>query len=233
MMARRGVVGLLAGGAAALLGGCGLFRGNSYRFRMTVEVDTPSGLRTGSSVYEVSADTKVAITREMADRGWRIRGEALSVDLPDGRTLFALLKTGAHFDDMMGLSMNALHPDFRGTGYDVVGVARELAHGKYPGPAEVAPQDYPLLVTFGDISDPASVMRIAPANLAVAFGPDTALHRITVELTSDPVSKGIEERLEWLSTHRGTLMPDPPRLLKDATPIQLVGPSAFSTELYR
>ena len=55
MMARRGVMGVLAGGVAAVLGGCGVLGGNSYRFKLTVEVETPKGLRTGSSVYEVLA----------------------------------------------------------------------------------------------------------------------------------------------------------------------------------
>lgn len=55
MMARRTILAGLAGGMAALLAGCGLLGGNKYRFRMTVEVDTPQGLRSGSSVYEVSA----------------------------------------------------------------------------------------------------------------------------------------------------------------------------------
>jgi hypothetical protein len=51
MMARRGALGLLAGTVAALLSGCGsFFRSGSYRFRMTVEVETPEGVRTGSSV---------------------------------------------------------------------------------------------------------------------------------------------------------------------------------------
>ncbi len=195
MMARRGVLGLLAGGAAALLSGCGLFGGNSYRFRMTVEVDTPQGLRTGSSVYQVSAYNTGSILPDAAKRDWQIKGEAVAVDLPGGRTLFALLRTGAHFTDMMGLSMNSLHPDFEGTGYDVVGVAGDLASGDYPGPAEVAPADYPLLVTFRDMQDPTSVTRVDPANLAASFGPGVRLKRIVVEVTDDDVTSGIEKRL--------------------------------------
>ncbi|MEL7739057.1 hypothetical protein AAG614_11795 [Citromicrobium bathyomarinum] len=109
-MARRtfgqGVLGLLGGVAFAALSGCRLFGGNSYRFRMTVQVETPGGVRTGSSVYEVSAENKVAITREMATRGWSVKGEAVAVDLPGGRALFAVRRTGAHFGDLMGLSMN-------------------------------------------------------------------------------------------------------------------------------
>lgn len=65
-----------------------------YRYRLTVEVETPEGLRTGSSVIEVmqrivrpgSHPSSWAIDR-------RIRGEAVAVDLPQGQTLFALLRS--------------------------------------------------------------------------------------------------------------------------------------------
>lgn len=47
MMARRGVLGLLGVfGGALTLDGCG-WLGASYRFRLTVAVDTPEGPRMG------------------------------------------------------------------------------------------------------------------------------------------------------------------------------------------
>ena len=54
---------------------------------------------------------------------------------------------------------------------------------------------YPMLVTFTDIDDPSSVQRVDPANLAASFGPGVTLKRITVEVTKDPVTTGIEKRL--------------------------------------
>ena len=199
---RRGMLGLLgAAGGTLMLGGCGWLGGNRYRFRLTLAVDTPQGVRTGSSVYGVRAANSWGILPEAAKREWQVTGEAVAVDLPGGRTLFGLLKTGAHFGDMMGLSMNSLHPDFEGTGYDVVGVARQLARGEHPGPAPVAPADYPMLVTFADVSDPASVQRVEPGNLAAQFGPGTMLRGITVELTDEPVTQGIEKRLGWLPNY--------------------------------
>ena len=92
MMARRGVMGVLAGAAAAVLGGCGILGGEkSYRFRMTVEVETPQGLKTGSSVMEVTAYTKMKLTSEEHAGGGSFRGEAVVVDRADG-PLFVLLK---------------------------------------------------------------------------------------------------------------------------------------------
>lgn len=185
------------------LAGCGFLGGNSYRFRMTVAVDTPQGVRTGSSVYEVTAGRTGGILPEEAKRDWSVKGEAVAVDLPGGRTLFALLKTGAHFEDMMGLSMASLHPDFRSTGYDVVGVAKELSRGTWPGPAEVAPADYPMLVMFADKDDPASVQLVEPGNLGGQFGDGVRLRGMIVELTDNPVTTIISMRLKRIGIENG------------------------------
>ena len=55
-----------------------------------------------------------------------------------------------------------------------------------------------MLVAFGDEADPTSVARVGPDDLAANFGEGVTLKRITVELTNDPVTTGIEERLGWL-----------------------------------
>jgi len=54
---------------------------------------------------------------------------------------------------------------------------------------------YPMLVTFGDLDDPASVERVDPDDLAAIFGEGVALKRITVQLTDDPVTTGTRMRL--------------------------------------
>jgi hypothetical protein len=54
-MTRRELIGMLAvGGTAMTLGGCLASPRKICRFRMMVEIDTPQGLRTGSSVMELS-----------------------------------------------------------------------------------------------------------------------------------------------------------------------------------
>jgi hypothetical protein len=104
---------------------------------------------------------------------------------------------------------------------------------------ELAPKQYPLLVTFGDISDPASVKRVDPDNLELAFGPGYALQSITLSITDEPVTTGkVEKVLGWLAEvgrARPTLIPNPPRLRKNATDpdLQYLTPGPFSTELYK
>jgi hypothetical protein len=225
----RGVMGLLAGGAVALLGGCGLLGGNSYRFRMTVEVETPEGLRTGSSVYEVSAEDKISFLPEMADRGWSVTGEAVAVDLPGGSKLFALLKTeNSRRSDLAKMSMATLDPEFDN---DMVESAGRIAGNWSPLRGDVAPADYPLLVTFGDIDDPASVERVDPANLAASFGPGVRLKRITVETTNDPVTVGIEERLGWLPDYFDKML-DGSRITNSTALANTLGQTEFKRERF-
>jgi len=203
MMARRGVLGLLAGGAVALLSACNPFGGNGYRFRMTVEVETPEGLKTGSSVYEVRAEKDIKLSPDMGNAHTSIRGEAIAVDLPGGKTLFALLKTvaGAGRDDLPYMSMKTFDPAYNNKSVES---AQRISSGNgIRSPADVAEGDYPMLVTFTDIDDPKSVQRVDPANLAASFGPGIRLKRITVEVTDDDVTTGIEKRLRWLEKLRG------------------------------
>ncbi|MEP6868046.1 MAG: hypothetical protein ABJA20_05980, partial [Novosphingobium sp.] len=91
MMARRGVIGMLAAlGSVTMLAGCGLFgKSVSYRYRMTVEVETPQGLKSGSSVIQVVQTEQQGLEGSHLDV--RVTGEAVAVDLPGGQTVFALL----------------------------------------------------------------------------------------------------------------------------------------------
>lgn len=202
--------GLMLGGAAALLSGCGswFWAGSpTYRFQMTVEVETPDGLKTGSSVYEVKTfGTKNLITGGTGS-GARLRGEAVAVDLPGGKNIFALLQMARRTssdDDLGMMSLRALDPAFnRNT---VESAKRIVSREGIRSPAIVAPEDYPMLVTFTDIADPKSVARVEPDNLTAAFGPGVRLKRITVQVTDDEVTKGIEKRLPYAFWNRWGLM---------------------------
>lgn len=191
--------------AALLLSACDLFTpltDESYRFRMTVEIETPEGLRTGSSVYEVTAGNRTAILPDMADRHKSLRGEALTVDLPDGRTLFALLKTDNAFrTDLAHISMAALDPAYNN---DWVESADRISSGDgIVSPAEVEPEDYPMLVTFREASDAASVRLVEPSDFSEPFGDGYSLRRITVARTEDKIIPAIAKRLSKLGIEEG------------------------------
>ena len=180
----------------------------TYRYRLTVEVDTPQGVKSGSSVIEVrqsmgrSAGTGFG---EIIMR--RVRGEAVAVDLPDGRTLFALLRSEDDVD-WAGTVMQNLAPKIAGERFserfdNVLQVKgkRELPRHWPPFAGGVTMSGYPMLVTFGDLADPTSVALVDPDDLAASFGEGTTLKRITAQMTDDPVTTGIEKRLAWLPSY--------------------------------
>ncbi|KEO89086.1 hypothetical protein EH31_13690 [Erythrobacter longus] len=180
-----------------------------YRYRLTVEVDTPEGLRTGSSVIEVQrAVADPVINPSASILRTRIRGEAVAVDLPGGQTLYALLGNGQS-GQWAAAVVPLLAPDAQDDNpFDDV----LLLEGKQELPRTWPPVGhigerpaYPMLVTFGDEADPTSVARVDPDDLAASFGEGVELKRITAELTDDPVTTGIEERLGWLAETEGAI----------------------------
>lgn len=194
---------------ALLLGGCGLAgedRTPDYRYRLTVEIDTPEGLRTGSSVIEVEQNMG-----RSAGTGFgkiimrRIRGEAVAVDLPGGHTLFALLQSEDE-TDWAGTVMHYLAPKAEDEKFEerfdnvlLIEGERELPRHWPPFAGGLILSGYPMLVRFADIADPKTVEKVDPDKLAAAFGTGVKLRRITVQMTDDPVTTGIEWRLGWLT----------------------------------
>ncbi|MDJ0978567.1 MAG: hypothetical protein QNI87_08520, partial [Erythrobacter sp.] len=183
-----------------------------YRYRLRVEVETPEGLKTGSSV--------IAVEQRLGRSGssplnrairYRVRGEAVAVDLPGGQTLFALLRSE---NDVQWSArvMQMLAPDIDGEEWEDVFDNVLLLEGPVEVPRRWTEDGlmkgqsaYPMLVTFGDEADPTSVERVDPDDLSASFGEGVELQRITVELTDEPVTTGIEERLGWLSETQGAI----------------------------
>lgn len=215
-------------------------RAPDYRYRLTVEVDTPEGVKTGSSVIEVQQ----GIGRTTMDGFgevimYKVRGEAVAVDLPDGQTLYALLRTGSDVDWATRV-IPFLTPD-QGDENPLDDVLLMKGKQELPrmwppvGHIEARPA-YPMLVTFGDEADPTSVTLIDPDDLAAIFGKGVSLSCITAELTNDSVTIGIEERLRWLKKvgrERSTLKPNPPKYLSDTQPIDRVSPRDFAKGLFQ
>jgi len=191
MMARRLVVGGIAGSIVMMLAACRATGRNRYRFKMSVEVETQGEARVGSSIYEVvTFGSRDLVTGGKGSR-FTLRGEAVGVDLPDGATLFALLHTVAQSGrDNVGVSsMVAMDPDFA---YDWMTSTLKIGTGDgVRSPADVPPEYYPLFVVFRDANDPFTIERVEPKSIGVT--------RIVVEKTNDPVTSSIENRLPWLS----------------------------------
>ncbi len=202
---RRLVAASALGAGAAALGGCGVLGPDwRYRYRLTGWVDCDGTAAHGSSVIEVTR------TRGYNEIGGTVRGEAVAIDLPGGKTLFLLLSSG---DLGIDWGMWMPHHAFAATldsAATVDGkVLDRLAHSQGAS-ATLAATDYPTMVRFRDTADPASIERVDPANLAASFGEGARFKGITIQLTDDRVTTGITGRLPWLTRQRGGLIRIPP-----------------------
>jgi hypothetical protein len=218
----------------ALLGGCQTGFKRSFRFRMTVEVMTSHGLKTGSAVYEVYAAPVYDPMAYNHSVNAGAKGQAAIVDLPEG-PLFVLAAEGDGRPDIVDATFRVLTSgDTIGTDDFVSGVGRlGHEHIKAELPKSVTMPGgqqrfiWPPMVRFRDINDPGSVENVDP----VAVG----VRHIWVETTHDPVTTGIEKRFpHWFADFNGrrmTLSGKSADMRKTEDLADQLSPSAFSTEI--
>ncbi len=166
----------------------------SWNQKLTLVVETPEGVKTGSAVSEVTHWFHPNIPVDAGIRKDSLRGEAVVVDLGGGQYLFALLRGGpslkAAFGDRLpelSYSKDWLKRYFR--------AVERMRGGSAPVPFEALPT----LVTFADTEDPASVTLVDPEDLAASFGEGYTLREAVLEITRERVTEGqVEEVLGWL-----------------------------------
>lgn len=196
-----------------LAGGCGRSTPD-YRYRLTIEVETPEGLRSGSGVLSVrsyrageySIPTPGAISH-------RLRGQAVMVDLGRRGTLFALLCSDVDVDWpktlMFRLTPRLPKAELRGLSSrerDERQYAAMLARRQpievpryFPDIADLRNvPGWPVMVRIGEFQDPTTIVRADPDDLAPVFGEGVRIKRIIAQMTDDPVTLGIEKKLPWL-----------------------------------
>lgn len=197
-MKRRGVFALMLAGVVMSLPGCGVAgeRLPDYRYRLTVEVDTPQGIRTGSSVIQVASSVASKLALSPGKVSNQIKGEAVTVNLPGGQVLVALLSrpnsvAGARyyaFEGILGRTWDGPK--------DYIRQLNTLVKRHDLGVLQ--PTAYPALLTLRDIRDPTTVSAVDPLNFEKSFGKGIKLRKITVQITHDEITTGIEQRLPWL-----------------------------------
>lgn len=159
----------------------------TWHQKITVSVSTPGGIKTASSVIKASLTEKGGwwAPPEATGATRSLSGEAVVLEVAPGRFLFALLNS-------IPMAYEIYFP-----GEAPLEVAGRLENSRET--RELNSKQYPLLVTFGDISDPASVERVDPAHLETSFGPGYRLIFFSIEITDEPVSRGqVAKILGWL-----------------------------------
>ena len=219
MIGRRAFTEMLLGGAVVLsLSGCEVKEHAAFKVRVIVEVDTPQGSRSGSSVYEVKAASLRTTLPDAAQRTWSTRGEAIAVDLPNGQTLFALMQTGAILGDIASMVLATLDPEFDNSMVQSTQKLSNIVTEGYLLP--VAPQNYPRLVRFANVNDPTSVQKVDPRDLSASFGEGYRIKAVTAQIVQNAVTTGIEKRLPWIE-HLTQFRSDPTNPFTESLPPEI------------
>jgi hypothetical protein len=235
-MTRRGIFGLVLGLAStSLLAACD----NSVtsktfppiRYKLTAEVDTPHGVKTGHSVIEVQWSMSGSMFGTQGGSGFNVTGEAVAVDLAPGQTLFALLRSDTDVDWAAYVPENVpvVEKDESGVkdrGAKMAATQRYLDrlranHGVYPV------KKRPYFVRFRDLRDPKTVEEVDPDDLAKSYGGGYRLKALTVQMTDEPVTMGIESRLGWLVQPRVLIEHPAGTSIKDIPPVELLNSFDF------
>lgn len=162
--------------------------------KLTVVIQTPDGVVTGSSVTQVTKIVSDGPFTLPQARGVQseLAGEAVVVEVLPGKYLFVLLKG---VDNLAFRAFEDVIPYRRGS--EFARWARQIARHREPG--IVPPANYPMMVMFEDISDPTSVRLVAPDDLVSAFGEGVRLQEMTLMITDEVSEQTISLVLEWLS----------------------------------
>lgn len=169
----------------------------TWRYKLTINVDTPEGLKSGSAVREVEVCLVDHLVPEVADADVTVKGEAVVVDLGQRGVLFGIM-------DIDG-SRQLVFESFPGPiPYSEEGLKyySELKDSKIISDPKKYPE-YAQLVTFSNLNDPLTVKGVHPEKPDVVFGEGVNIQNMTVEMTEEPITWGIEEKLPWLNNIKG------------------------------
>lgn len=179
---------------------------DTWRYRMIVTVETPEGIKTGSTVREVTSSLAFGL-----ESGWhhraRLKGEAVVVDLGERGVLFGLLD----------------HSNI-GTGISSEAAAHMPGFGQKKDPGTkwvITPDLWPRFVHFKNLNDAKTVELVLemesdhkwPPKYSVKadhtgeiFGKGVKIKAVTVETTKDPLwtdspaTPETESYLPWLES---------------------------------
>jgi hypothetical protein len=194
-----GPLGLLA---ALVIGDQIRINRPGHKYRLTVAVETPDGVRSASNVMSVHPD------RGYSRHGSTVtKGDAVFVDLGAGKNLVALLAhigdRGLDLDDISYVALRAYNAAGHKTTFN--------AMSRMTGAVQVDGALMPVLAAFADVGDPATMRVVKPGDVEAMYGKGFRLRGVTAEVVpnglwpldvggwfGEPVTRGIEAKLPWL-----------------------------------
>lgn len=174
-----------------------------YNAEITVNIETPSGIRSGSGVIGTEwRDGRGGLSDAISSKSPLIEtrpiGDAIAIELDDGTILVAMLGAigpvkdvyvgyGTVTSRVLGLSprepLSVTRDAIRRAGSTVLPVPEDML---------------PPLVATRDPSDPEALIGVGYQDLPAFLGAGYRLHSVTLQFTDRRVTRTIDQVLPWL-----------------------------------
>jgi hypothetical protein len=176
-----------------------MFNTHSWNYKITVNIETPEGMKSGSAVRKVinRGNTLFGIKfPEVAYRISSVKGEAVVIDLGKRGVVFALIEHGSYDELYWAFSVR-----------DASNTTRDFRKLKAGANASFPKENWPQFVTFKNISDPKSVVLVHGRRFDVKaqdmlpvddveeiLGKGVKIESVTIEIVNEPVTWGIVDK---------------------------------------
>ena len=167
---------------------------STWNYRITVEIETPEGIKTGSTVRQIRGANTLALNPDVPSFRFNVSGEAVVVDLGKRGYVFALIAWNSYEEFL------AAFPSAE------TDISQKIKYYKHlqDGTKEALSKNFPRFVTFADVNDPMTVKGIDREAMYQVLGKGVTLKAVTIEKTSAPVTRGtVNETLPWLNSLGG------------------------------
>ena len=160
----------------------------SWNYKITVNIETPEGVKTGSAVRQVLNRDNTLFGKKIPEAPSRlsaVKGEAVVIDLGERGVVFGLIEHGSYGE------LYAAFPTETPASLKGVDYYNSLPMG---AKAELPKENWPKMAMFSDIDDPKSVKAVNKLDLSKTFGNGYSWKSITIQIVNEPVTWGIVDR---------------------------------------
>jgi hypothetical protein len=196
-----------------------LFPSYVHRYRLTVEIEADGKLHEGSGVVEVSVNSHGPLEGLISGAfDLTMQGRAALVDIAPHGVILAVLSPHPIQASFVPRPVDGLHLAFIGySGPNPQSDALERGRTiRYETGIKFIPEDkYPAFVWMSDPKDRGSAIPILARDMPAVIDPSVRVKSVSVEMTSDPFSDELFQKLPWLQAawdeERGKLVVQRPK----------------------
>lgn len=178
------------------------FPSYTFHYRLAVEVEVDGEVREASGVIGIYWEQLPAPLPDMNSSKLTAFGQAILLDLGEHGCILIPVNTNTRF---AGTSTYAIPfrafladepPAYRGPPHTPDGVRKTL---RSSGRVQLAIDNLPQFIWLRNSSDPDTAQVVQIDEFPITIAPTVRFIGAWVEITSDPVSSGLEDKLPWLN----------------------------------